>query len=1094
MAAAASAASAAAARIGAVLSDAQYFESGMVRVEDIRRLLDSNSLKDKLDAMKRVVALISLGRDASVFFPDVVKNVVAPSLDVKKLVYLYLVHYAEDKQDLALLSVNSFQKDISDHNELIRALALRVLSSIRVKVILQIVILAINKCAKDPSPYVRKAAAHAISKVISLDAPSREVLVEPLSVLLNDRSLEVLGSAVAVLDEVSPDRLDLVHRHFRYLCRSLQDMDPCSQVAVLRLLLRYARTQFAVADARKSGAKGIEDPDLAMLLSHTKPLLMSQYSSVVLGVVSILFHLSDQPKVVSCASLPLMRLASSSDAGVQYVALRTAADFAALNPGAILPYLSELFVSGADGASVRKAKIAVLSCLCETAGHPAGLGSDTAARRILLNEFQSYLYRSDKALAAGATRALGYLAAAHPPSTSAVMDLLASVVAGSTNALVVSESVTVLRRLLQLHPEAQTRALPKLMSLLLVPRDSTVCIAAAEARAAIIWLIGEFYDKVPHVAPEALRLLAKDFRVEEAEVKLQILSLAAKVVCWERQHRKGEEADITAVPANTRRKLLDYVTSCGIVDTDYDVRDKSRVLRNILLPTLKFPRIASSPEALAGLYRAILGRRRTDSDEANAVRSALKQPSKMPSAAAGGHGDETPWAILGSLSHVLGSRMEGCRFLPQWASESSATSLRAKEYAIGRSGGGVFEADCVSSVNFASTGPYSHQPSASINGGVGLRSCEGGLGAQGVRISQPQPRFANPERFYESESCASSQTSDAESSAGSSYETESDDEGNAVPRKSTEAKVVDRKQHALSGVDETALVFEALNTLPANGVHAKVSTASMPSKGTSRLWQTVIQGWNASGVELELSFLPVQSRGAPAATHMAFRVTNTGRIAVSKLSVRAARIDFEDSVFNDGMSLAAGEAVEFIGSCRFAGRTAPVSVALVDGEQEIGSGEIRPHAGQVLCPLPSFSYRDFDAREQSLGGMFGSTSDFTVHAPDSVFPSGENAADLTARSCRAVMLETARFTEIHAVASTASTSDRVTLRFTGYLPSAAPDSSATTSELVLVRLAVGGAETTRPSAVQLTLWVGCENVMYANTLLQLLKRELLSKA
>lgn len=43
--------------------------------------------------------------------------------------------------------------------------ALRVLSSIRLKVIVQIIILAIKKCITDTSPYVRKTAAHAIAKV-----------------------------------------------------------------------------------------------------------------------------------------------------------------------------------------------------------------------------------------------------------------------------------------------------------------------------------------------------------------------------------------------------------------------------------------------------------------------------------------------------------------------------------------------------------------------------------------------------------------------------------------------------------------------------------------------------------------------------------------------------------------------------------------------------------------------------------------------------------------------------------------------------------------------------------------------------------------
>lgn len=124
--------------------------------------------------MKRVIELISLGKDASTFFADVVKNVGASLLEVRKLVYLYLVHYAEDGQDLALLAINSFQKDMSDSSQHIRALSLRVLSSIRVKVILQVVIHAIDKSAKDASAYVRRAAAHAICKVCALDSTSRE--------------------------------------------------------------------------------------------------------------------------------------------------------------------------------------------------------------------------------------------------------------------------------------------------------------------------------------------------------------------------------------------------------------------------------------------------------------------------------------------------------------------------------------------------------------------------------------------------------------------------------------------------------------------------------------------------------------------------------------------------------------------------------------------------------------------------------------------------------------------------------------------------------------------------------------------------------
>lgn len=52
-----------------------------------------------------------------------------------------------------------------DPNQLIRASALRVLSSVRVPIIVPIMMLAIKEAASDMSPYVRKTAAHAIPKL-----------------------------------------------------------------------------------------------------------------------------------------------------------------------------------------------------------------------------------------------------------------------------------------------------------------------------------------------------------------------------------------------------------------------------------------------------------------------------------------------------------------------------------------------------------------------------------------------------------------------------------------------------------------------------------------------------------------------------------------------------------------------------------------------------------------------------------------------------------------------------------------------------------------------------------------------------------------
>jgi len=200
--------------------------------------------------------MISRGRDtASTLFPNVAKNVISKNIELKKLVYMYLVHYAELEPDSALLAINSFQKDLNGSNHHIRASALKVMSSIKVKIIVQLIVLAIQKCVKDSSAYVRKAAAHALVKVFNLDSDQKEELVEILKGLLADKSLLVVGSAFFAFNEICPDRFDLIHPHYRRICRSLADFDEWSQIMVMSTLTRYGRTQFIDPNKKKSRKK-----------------------------------------------------------------------------------------------------------------------------------------------------------------------------------------------------------------------------------------------------------------------------------------------------------------------------------------------------------------------------------------------------------------------------------------------------------------------------------------------------------------------------------------------------------------------------------------------------------------------------------------------------------------------------------------------------------------------------------------------------------------------------------------------------------------------------------------------------------------------
>lgn len=295
-------------------SGAGYYDTGEDKTKNIKAQLDSGSEREKLEAMKRLIAMISKGRNVSEYFAQVVKNVASPSLEVRKLVYIYLLRYAEAEPDLALLSINTFQRDLADSSPLIRAMALRVLSGIRVQTIASLVVLAIKKCAADTSPYVRKTAALSIPKCYSLDESQLPSLIEILSTLLRDRSPLSIGSVATAFEAVCPTRLDLLHSHYRRLCRVIVDVDEWGQVNLFELLVRYARTMLprpTVSHNTPGEEKEDVDPDLELLLASAEPLFQSRNPAVVMSVARGFYYLalpSQHHKIVH----PLLRLLATS--------------------------------------------------------------------------------------------------------------------------------------------------------------------------------------------------------------------------------------------------------------------------------------------------------------------------------------------------------------------------------------------------------------------------------------------------------------------------------------------------------------------------------------------------------------------------------------------------------------------------------------------------------------------------------------------------------------------------------------------------------------------------------------------------------------
>ncbi|KAF2880489.1 hypothetical protein ILUMI_25696 [Ignelater luminosus] len=538
-----------------------FFHSDYKKHDDLKEMLDSNKDSLKLEAMKRIIGMVAKGRDASDLFPAVVKNVVSKNIEVKKLVYVYLVRYAEEQQDLALLSISTFQRALKEPNQLIRAGALRVLSSIRVSMIVPIVMLAIRDAAADMSPYVRKTAAHAIPKLYSLDQEQKPELITVIQKLLADRTVLVVGSAVMAFTEVCPERVDLIHQVFRKLCTLLVDVDEWGQVVIVNMLTRYARTQFADpnlhdkdgdserpfydsgSDVSEKASPPALDPDHRLLLRSARPLLQSRNAAVVMAVAQLYHHCAPKSEGPISARALVRLLRSHTE--VQSVVLDSIASISCQNKGTFEPYLKSFFIRTSDPTRIKLLKLDILTNLATESNVS-----------VILRELQTYISSSDKQFVAATIQAIGRCACSISEITDSCLNGLVILLSNKDEA-VVAESVVVIKRLLQTQAADPKEIIMHMTRLL----DS---ITVAQARAAILWLLGEHSAGVPRIAPDVLRKLAKTFSDEHDIVKLQVLNLAVKLYITNPEETK---------------LLCQYVFNLARYDQNYDIRDRARLLK-----------------------------------------------------------------------------------------------------------------------------------------------------------------------------------------------------------------------------------------------------------------------------------------------------------------------------------------------------------------------------------------------------------------------------------------------------------------------------------------------------------------------------------
>ncbi|CAE7850732.1 Ap3b2, partial [Symbiodinium microadriaticum] len=336
------------------------------------------------------------------------------------------------------------------------------------------------------------------------------------------------------------------------LCTVVADLDEWAQITALNVLTRYARTQFtdprrtlsdadkaaldAARAARSAKAKAkparragfysddedetdsapedfaatVEDDassldaDHALLIRAAIPLLKSRNAGVVLAVAGVYHYLAPRSRAhAEMVGRGLVR-AMRGHRETQYIVLTSIVKLAGEYPEMFNQFLQDFYVAASEPASVKFMKVDVL----------ASLASSTNAS-LILHEFTRYVRDTDKAFVSHCIRAVSRVAAIVPDAGGRVLRGLMGLVK-TENSDVVAESVVAIRQLLQQGGDLNESVVVDLARML-------PGISNPTARAAIVWIVGEFQDKagIAAMAPDTLRMLAKSFRAEDKEVKNQ---------------------------------------------------------------------------------------------------------------------------------------------------------------------------------------------------------------------------------------------------------------------------------------------------------------------------------------------------------------------------------------------------------------------------------------------------------------------------------------------------------------------------------------------------------------------------------------------
>ncbi|XP_067381797.1 AP-4 complex subunit beta-1 isoform X1 [Channa argus] len=513
-------------------------------VRELRRALSNpNVQSDQLryrNTILKVIRAMSQGVNVSGLFSEMVKACATVDIVQKKLVYVFLCSYATLNPELSLLVINTLRKDCKDPNPMVRSLALRNMTNLRLPSLVEYVVQPLTAGLRDRAACVRRVAVLGWAKLHKLQ-PNSEIdaaVVNELYSLLRDPDPVVIVNCLRALEEILKEEGGVAINKpiTHHLLNRLKDCDVWGQCEILKILQRY---------------RPLSEDELFDILSLLDASLVSPHPPVMAATLSLFFSLCSSLPAVSLAALervrgPLLAACGSVSREMRFTALCHIQLLLRSVPGLMGEHYKRFFCGYAEPAYIKQRKMQVLVEL---------VNDENVV--MLLDELKGYCTDVNTDTSQAAISAIGRIGRSY---SDRCLEILTGLL-GLKQEHITSAVVQTMRDLVWVCPQC----------------SDTVCLALegceetlqdSQGRQALLWLLGVYGERVSS-APYTLELFIDGVRSEASlGVKMELLTATMRLFLC----RPAETQDMLG-------RLLHY---CIEEETDMCVRDQAILYYRLL--------------------------------------------------------------------------------------------------------------------------------------------------------------------------------------------------------------------------------------------------------------------------------------------------------------------------------------------------------------------------------------------------------------------------------------------------------------------------------------------------------------------------------